>query len=147
MLRMKQVHILTKILGLALICVGDFNVTKDELIQSGWPNFMNCDIILPQGATTTLKGTSGRLIDYLLISRSIVAMLKSLEIDASIPTTPHFALKLVLHAKPRSLMEPVLVHPRPLPISTFMAEWKVLSTRTSGYCYKLEVAYCCSVLR
>ena len=48
-LRMKQVHLLTKILGLTFICVGDSNATKDELIQSGWPNFMNCDVVLPEG--------------------------------------------------------------------------------------------------
>ena len=87
---------------------------------------MNCEIILPAGASTTLKGTSGRLIDFLLVSRPIVALLKSLEVDYDIPTTPHFALKLVLYAKPRTFTEPILVHPRPLPIDAFTIAWKEL---------------------
>ena len=100
---------------------------KDELVKSGWPQFMNCELMMPSDATTTLRNTSDRVIDYVLMSRCIVGMLKSIFIDLTIPTTPHFSLAITLYRKPRTFMEPVLSHPRELPIVIFKANWKNLN--------------------
>ena len=124
--RLKQVHILSKILGLPFICLGDFNVCKEELIKSGWPQFLKCEVVLPSDATTTLRNTTGRVIDYMLISLPIISLIDTFVVDDAILTTPHFSLHLTIHARPRCLYEPVLCTPAVLPVEDFKAEWKKL---------------------
>ena len=88
-LRMEQVNILLKILGLPWIIYSDFNMPPDDLLKSGWPQFLKSEIVIPKGATSTLKGTSGRIIDFCLVHRSILGVVKILELNIFAPSTPH----------------------------------------------------------
>ena len=69
--RMEQISLLIKIHGLPWILYADFNMLPEELSKSGWPQFLKAEIVIPTGATSTLKNVSGRIIDYLMVHRSI----------------------------------------------------------------------------
>ena len=83
-------------------------------------------MVLPSDATTTLRNTTGRVIDYMVISMPIISLIDTFVVDDSIPTTPPFSLHLTIHARPRCLYTPVLCTPAVLPVEDFKAEWKKL---------------------
>ena len=122
-LRMEQVHMLLKILGLPWIIYSDFNMLPDDLLKSGWPQFLKSEIVTPKGATSTLKGTSGRIIDFCLVHRSILGVVKILELNSVAPSTPHFMLNLELMAHPRFIVEPTICVPNALPLGVFSSNW------------------------
>ena len=126
-IRMKQVSLLIQITGLFFIWYGDFNITPDGMYASGWPQFLKGEILTPTNATTTLRETAGRMIDYILISSRIVGMVKSLLLDLMAPSTPHFMLNLVLYGAPRTISEPTFCYVTPLPIVDFKREWAALN--------------------
>ena len=122
--RMEQVNILLKILGLPFIIYSDFNMLPDELSKSGWPQFLKAEIVTPIGATSTLKKVSGRIIDYLLVHRSILGVVQSLMLNSIAPSTPHYFLDLTLMANPRFIIEPTFCIPSKLPSDIFIENWK-----------------------
>ena len=74
--RMKQASILTHLTGIPFIFVGDFNMKSEDLLASGWPQYLHASVVNPADCTTTLRHTMGRVIDYVLISDSIIGTLK-----------------------------------------------------------------------
>ena len=100
-LRMEQVSILLKILGLPWIIYADFNMPSDEFYKSGWPQFLKAEVVTPKGATTTLKNTAGRVIDYCLVHRSILGVVNVLELNLVARSTPHCFSEFGASVKPK----------------------------------------------
>ena len=136
-LRFKQIDVLVHITGLKFIIMGDMNMTKEVLEASGWPKFLNAMVRLPDGASTTLKRTANRIIDYILVSCDICAIVKSLKINLDAPFPDHFGLDLTLHSKPRQIFEPQVVQPLPLPWDIFTCKWNEYDEVQKQYCWDI----------
>ena len=79
---------------------------------------------------STLQHTSGRLIDFVLISDSMLAFLKMVELYPTFPTTPHYSSAITFHRSPRLVSEPMVAVPRPLPLEEFKDKWRVMDLAT-----------------
>ena len=106
-----------------LIAAGDFNMTEDA-----WPddilNRMNLQIITPSGKYTcknVYNENEGSMIDYPLVSRTIVPLLRNLhtvggEDQLQVPWSPHLGPSFEVHGVAGALWTQVQRKPKPLPI-------------------------------
>ena len=119
---LKQIHVLSKMLGLPFIAIGDFNITFDELKGSEWLRFLQAEVIDPQVQTTT-SASLDRPIDLCLISKSIKEVFVSLKPIYAVPWGPHYGFEFLFKHKPLSVNAPVVCVPKPLPLKDFHVIW------------------------
>ena len=81
-LRMKQVSLLIHLTGLPFITIGDFNMLPADFYASGWPQYLHASVVTPSDCTSTLRHTSDRVIDYALVSDSVIGIVKSFGFSA-----------------------------------------------------------------
>ena len=75
-----------------MICYGDFNICYREFVDSGWCDQLSVIVKVPKG-DSTLKNTSNRIIDFVLVSRSFDCAISNLELVVEVPWGPHFGAK------------------------------------------------------
>jgi hypothetical protein len=123
-IRMKQLSMLVEIVGLPFLFMGDFNMSTTTFWQTGWSQFLKATMVDCSNCLSTLRHTSDRLIDWVLISDKIRGILRTVELEPNFPSTPHYSFCIELHCSPRLVTEPMLVLPRPLPMEDFKAVWR-----------------------
>ena len=122
-----QLNLLQKALSLPLFCIGDFNMLSTELVSSGWAETLKVNVKCPSYGNTSINSAADRMIDYILISKSIDHIFESAFLDYNVPWSPHFGLEVTFRAQPRDITGYVLCVPRALPLTTFHAYWKEYS--------------------
>ena len=70
---LKQTYLMKSILKLPILCMGDFNLTYDEFLSSGWPQKLRVKMINPPVETTT-SASRNRKIDFGFVSIEIEMM-------------------------------------------------------------------------
>ena len=125
---LKQVKYLREIYKLPFIAVGDWNMTDNELRQSCWIEELMLDavIIAPQDTLSTLKNKADRRIDYIVITRSIRALIQNLKTDTETPWL-HFGLFFDIYAQPRSNNIVSLIRPKVLPVGVALDKFEALN--------------------
>ena len=122
--RMKQTAILIGIIGFPFLSIGDFNMTSGELLATGWPQYLHATTMNISDGTSTLRHHDDRLIDFFMLSTSMVGMVAYFGLYLEFPCTPHYACKLSLHGAPAAVVEPMWRIPQPLPLTDFKLFWK-----------------------
>ena len=129
-IRMKQLSMLQALVGLPFMMPGDYNMSSEVLWKSCWPQHLRATVVDSQDCLSTLRYTSGRLIDFVLISDSMVAVLKEVVLYPEFPSTPHYSLAIKLHRSPRLVTEPMVAIPRPLPFEDFKDRWRLMDEKS-----------------
>ncbi len=84
-----SIHMLKQLLDLPIVCIGDFNMTTQEFLESGWLEKFSASLLAPN--TPTMVSTSGsRDIDFGFISNNIKCMHKK-----TMPVSPSQPLHIV----------------------------------------------------
>ena len=90
---------LAQLLDLRLHRVGDFNITAQEFLESGWASKLKATVLHPN-APTTISSAAERPIDFGFISDSIKRMFKQTRPIFTVPTLPHCGLMFLLTPDP-----------------------------------------------
>ena len=130
---LKQIYIIKNMLKLPILCLGDFNLTYDDFLASGWPQKLRVKMINPPVETTT-SASRNRKIDFCFISMEIDMMYKQVHPIHSVVWGPHIGLLVELYAKPKSTYEFVQCIPRSLPMEQFQELWKVKNMDEQAKC-------------
>jgi hypothetical protein len=98
--------------SIPFVAIGDFNATKQELIDEGWPASLQAWVAAP-GAVTAVS----REIDMALLSNSLSASYLGLQANQAFRGVfaPHAAIRLGLSRAKQDLVQWVPRVPRPLP--------------------------------
>ena len=72
-----------------MLIVGDFNITGQQFLESGWPSKLKVEVI-KFGTNTTIRTALNRDIDFALISTPVKHLFKSVFIVLTVPWGPHF---------------------------------------------------------
>ena len=123
---MLQIQLLMHITGLPIFCVGDFNLTPREFLESGWTDKLKVELIEPTNTCTTTTLSNSRVIDFGFASLNLKHMILASEAIWTVPYGPHCGLLQTLAGRPREIKGLVLCIPRPLPIDDFKHEWDSL---------------------
>ena len=97
------------------ILYGDFNLTPSELEASGWLTMVGGVIILAEDLSYTCRAGSGRVIDYIVCSESVVHRVISLRWEPRVTWTSHRAFKLEFNTSKLSVSGPQLALPGRFP--------------------------------
>ncbi len=73
-----------------------------ELMEDRLVSSMGLVALIPSGASTTLRGKEGRIIDFLLISRDIAHIIVNLTVDVT-TSCVHHGISFDIITRPRSL--------------------------------------------
>ncbi len=96
---------------------GDWNLVPTTLAASGWIGRNHGVAIRPPVThTTTVNGVPGRLIDFVVVSKSLAKLALSCHIDGTAPIRTHSAVGLSLPAAPRAFVGTVIRAPRRFPL-------------------------------
>ena len=94
--------------------LGDWNASPDELVSSGWTELVRGQPVVPLGLTVTCTSGRGALLDYAVVSNSMLPLIKSCEGRMDTPWSPHVGIQLRLHANPRTVSVRKLLLPKTL---------------------------------
>ena len=123
---LQQLYLLHKAIALPFVCWGDFQVTPMELEESGWPQQMRAFVRTSSLASSTTQSRD-RHIDMCVFSRVLEPIVGQVDPILNVPWGPHFGMSLKIASRPRSIVGPVVVVPRPLPFAEFEAAWSQLN--------------------
>ena len=88
--------------------------------DKNWLDFMNAEILTVGNSTFTCRGKEGAIggsmIDYFIMSKNLVPLVRQLVAVFDVPWGPHFGLSLTLHARPSEVWQRILIKPT-LPIN------------------------------
>ena len=124
---MYQIMLLKQALRLPLLCVGDFDLTPDEMKASGWLSKLGVVARAPTDTTTTTTLSADRIIDYVLVSSDTAHLVQSVKVHLAGPWRPHFGIEVTLNARPNSISGPKLIAPKPLPVDDAAVAFNKLS--------------------
>lgn len=122
-----QIDVCQRLIGLPIIVIGDFNIEYEDMVQSGWLDVPKLKAFKPDEITSTLYGIEDRVIDYVLMSESIVHIFKFLKPVFNTPWRPHVSLALGIHSRPRQAHALHIWRPRELPMEDALKKWKSMS--------------------
>ena len=100
----------------------DFNCAPEELVETGWHNKLNMQILVPQGPT--IKGAN-RKIDFALLHVDLFPLFSAFCFDFNVPWGPHYGLLIEANDAPIVVTGNVLCNPRDLPMANFKSVWKI----------------------
>ena len=92
--KLRQMSYLIRVVGLPTICMGDWNMTKEELNAKGWCSDLNITPVIPDNTEFTCKKMPRRMIDYFLVSDKFLGMISRCSADMASPWEPHFGVEL-----------------------------------------------------
>ena len=97
------------------IILGDFNMTPEEIAESGMLE-ANGLAIITAGKRMTCKRSHGICrIDYSLVDTDIVALLSEVQLLVAVPWSPHFGLAFDSNCRLATTKTKRLVRPRAIP--------------------------------
>ena len=77
--------------------------------DKNWLDFMNAEILTVGNSNFTCRGkegtTGGSMIDYFIISKNLVPLVRQLVAVFDVPWGPHFGLSLTLNARPSEVLQ------------------------------------------
>ena len=103
----------------------DFNCLPDELKQSGWPERLRMQVMIPNGPTTKVSAT--RIIQFCLVHPSTFPLCSAFSFDYTAPWGPHYGLIVHFTATPIHVCANVLCKPKALPMDEFNTKWTSLN--------------------
>ena len=115
-------------------------MTDNELRQSCWIEELMLDAvtIAPQDTLSTLKNKADRRIDYIVITRSIRALIQNLKTDTETPWL-HFGLFFDIYAQPRSNNIVSLIRPKVLPVDVALDKFEPLNDFEKYKSYSIQM--------
>ncbi len=78
---------------------GDWQVTPDVVIGSGWPRAIGAAVVAPSAATNLV---TKRCIDYAVMSKELAPLVETVEVMYGARCSPHAPVKIVMRC-PRAL--------------------------------------------
>ena len=112
--KMQSIALYVKQARLPFIIAGDFNMSPQSVLESGWPTQLGAYVLAPEGCITCTTG-SGSVLDFAVISACLQPVVQGLRPIAGNPFRPHLGLELLLCSRPRQLQHRVLKVPRAIP--------------------------------
>ena len=106
---------------------------RKTFAESCFSGKMNVQVLAPDTSTIA---SANSIIDFILISRVILGIVKSLKIDSAVAFAPHFGLELVSHTRPLEITGPVLCIPKALPLESFNSSWADLDSEQQDRAYR-----------
>ena len=94
---------------------GDFQMEPHQLEATGWPRRLAASVVAPLQAQPT-SCTSGRMIDYFVISSDLLPLVGNCYVVQEARTSPHRPVRLELRAAKQLPLIRVLKAPRPFPV-------------------------------
>jgi hypothetical protein len=91
-------------LRVPFLVYADWNVEPLMLAQSGWFDPLSGFVVVPTGATISCSSGRGSMLDYLLVSKSMIPRLRSVTMDLNSVWAPHCGLRVVVDATPCVVM-------------------------------------------
>ena len=76
----------------------DWNSTVDEVMNTGWPEQLQAELVTPHNVSASCvqeQGAAGSMIDYVLVSQSLVPYVK-VEAMVGVPRAPHMGLIITI---------------------------------------------------
>jgi hypothetical protein len=92
--------------------MADFNVEPEEWSKLAWLERNGAAIVLPEGAEATCRKGRGTLIDYAIMSKNLVPIVKRCQGVDEVPWAPHIGIRLVISAEPKKVLVRKLMRPR-----------------------------------
>ena len=111
---LEEIELITKKGKLPFILLADFNIEPEEWSKLAWLERNGAAIIRPEGVEATCRKGRGTLIDYAIVSKNIVPIIKSCQGVPEVPWAPHIGLRLVINAEPEKVLIRKLMRPRPV---------------------------------
>jgi hypothetical protein len=99
------------------IVAADFNMTPQQLEQTGFISKLSGTVIIAPEVLFTCTSGKGRLIDYFLVSQVLVPCIKWVRAVVDTPWRPHFGIELGITQVPRK--ELVHKHIKPIVFKPF----------------------------
>ena len=128
-----QLRHFLKASGIPFLIMADFNMTPQQLEDSGWLESLDAMCLVPEVLTTAKR--SKRIIDFGVCSKSIRPMLTIPYEVPGTPWSPHLAFVIWVYSRPRSLLSRVQSVPKPLPWLEFKPLWETLSNGQQSDAY------------
>ena len=95
---------------------GDFNVSVDVLVASGWLKGVHGRVQAPLGGTCRSAEGRWSTIDYFVVSRQLAQAVEAVHAVGSEPPKPHLPIRLQLNRSPRSFKEWTLKRVKQFPL-------------------------------
>jgi len=95
---------------------GDWNLSAEELQESGWPERVGAAIVAPKGPTNFPGGVPGRTLDYFVVSKDLLPFVQDIWVEADCPETrPHRPVIMTMLRSEGQKRVRVQCKPKPLP--------------------------------
>ena len=109
---LEEIEVITKRGKLPFILLADFNIEPEEWSKLAWLERNGAAVIRPEGVEATCRKGRGTLIDYAIVSKNIVPLVKSCQGVPKVPWAPHIGIRLVISAEPKKVLVRKLMRPR-----------------------------------
>ena len=93
--------------------MADWNVEPQQLHDINWPGYIKSQVVTPNGVSFTCDQGRGRMLDYALVSHTLVPYF-SLEPDLDSPWKPHLGLRATIRLEIKEAQARVMLKPRKL---------------------------------
>ena len=101
LVKLQQISRAVLALGLPFIIVADWNMVPEKLSSTGFLGLTNSEIRLCEHVDHTC--ISGRMLDYLVVSRCFSPAVKSVRTASFSPWRTHVGMSIVVDRRPRSI--------------------------------------------
>ena len=112
---LREVSVAIKMHGLPVVMAADWQAELAQVSASSWAARHGLVVVEPHGGFSCTSATGSRLIDFFVVSQTIVGMVRSSDVLHAVPWGPHSAVVLSLDARPRQVHTRMIQAPRPLP--------------------------------
>ena len=96
------------------VILADWNFEPHQLAELDWLSSIQGEIIMLSELQITCSSGSGRMLDFAVISKGFVPIVRGFRGDLTTPWKPHTSICLDIAAKPRSVMARFRNHVLPL---------------------------------
>ena len=91
------------------LIAADWNEEPAALLNSGWPEMLGGELLLPSAASLTCTSGEGRMLDYALVSHDGREFVESVTLDSSMGLKPHFGIRVKFVEAPAQILMRTLV--------------------------------------
>ena len=97
-----------------LILAADFNMSPDDWSEGGWLEALQLTVITPPGQGTCRIESGYSMLDYLLVSKDIAALIHDVATVSDAPWSPHLGISFRINARPHAVRTMQLQRPSSL---------------------------------
>ena len=119
--KLAAVQRLIAMLGIPFVAVGDWNMTPEELISTGWPRKISGRLVVPPASSTCTSG-KGRLIDYMVCCDQAMHLVEDIQVDVEGLWRPHVGFRVWLKGEPKNVLVQQILKPKKLQFLDFEKE-------------------------